>query len=178
MRSPYLLALLLASTGLLQACGGAAVLDAAPRARLSSPLEVAAGVSVLLDASASFDPDGLVAAYTFSTGDARAAETLTTPELRHVYTKPGAYEVAVVVRDATGQLSRATQLVVVRDRVSACDAAHDCPLGAECRADVRLCYTAPGGTGGIAECEGDEACEAGRSCRGGLCLTPSGAFAP
>ncbi len=166
-------ALTVLSAALLPGCGVRERVDAAPRARLSAPLQAAVGVPVLLDASGSFDPDGVVVAYTFWAGDGHAATTLATPELRPVFDMPGAFEVAVVVRDGAGQLSRATQLVVVSENASGCHVTGDCPVDAECRGDEGRCFPVSAAAGGPAECERGDGCGEGRDCRGGLCLRPS-----
>ncbi len=177
-RRPAIVALLLLGVAPILGCGVPELSDAAPRARLSTPMQASVGVPVLLDASASFDPDGVVAAYTFWAGDGRPSVTMATPELRHTFESPGAFEVAVVVRDAAGQLSRATQLVVVVEAQTGCRETGDCPIGGECRGDEGLCFAAPGGDGGLAECERAGGCAEGRDCRGGLCLRPMAVSTP
>lgn len=142
----------------------------APRARLSAPLNAPVSESVLFDASASFDPDGTVVEYTFSFSDDPQQVTQTTPEINHTFAQAGAYEVAVVVRDAHGLLARATQLVVVRADAPTCVVSSDCSLGTECR--ERLCYAVGAGTGtGLADCKADTECTSGSICRAGLCLS-------
>jgi hypothetical protein len=168
---------------LLAACGGEAASEeatasAAPRARLAAPLYAPLGVAVLLDAGASYDPDGTIVSYAFSFSDGEGQVTLSTSEASHVFTQEGAFEVAVVVRDDAGLLSRATQLVVVRDAPPSCDSAIDCSLGAECRTDLKLCYaTGPGVGSGDAECQLDENCGDGLVCRAGICLRSGGGLA-
>ena len=157
-------------------CDGAGLpLDAGapPRARLAAPLEAPVGRPVVLDASAAWDPDGSVLAYTFWPGDGSSARVSTSPELTHHFEAAGAYEVAVVVRDAAGQLARATRLVVVDESAAGCATSADCALGAECRVDLGLCYFGgPGTSSGEAECDADEACAEGTRCLSGLCLAP------
>jgi hypothetical protein len=163
----------------LLACGGqstpAPLANGSPRARLAAPLYAPIGEPVTFDANASYDPDGAVVEYTFSFSDGTRQVTLPVGEAQHTFQQPGAYEVAVVVRDDGGLLSRATQLVVVRTDPPQCAAASDCSLGAECRADVHLCYAnGPGAGFGEAECQTDAACGTGLSCRSGLCLAANG----
>lgn len=165
------------------ACGGGtngfAVGNAPPRARLSAPVYAPLGQPVVFDAAASFDPDGTVLEYTFTFSDGARQVTLPTPEIVHTFEQPGAYDVAVVVRDDGGQLTRATQLVVVISDVATCETAADCSLGAECRCSgldcetaPKLCYETGAGLGlGAAECAVDIDCGAGLVCRAGLCLT-------
>lgn len=173
MTRPFAIAVLSLTVGLV-ACGdptGATTLgNAAPRARLAAPLNAPVGRPITFDASASFDPDGTVREYTFSFSDDSRPVTLTTPESMHVFTQPGAYEVAVVVRDEHGALSRATQLVLVREDPPACQVTSECSLGAECRES--LCYvTGFGSSTGIADCKSDAECDSGLKCRAGLCLS-------
>lgn len=165
------------------ACGGGAsgspMGNAPPRARLSAPVYAPLGQPVVFDAGASFDPDGTVLEYTFTFSDGSRQVTLSTPEIVHTFEQPGAYDVAVVVRDDGGQLTRATQLVVVISDVATCDSSADCSLGAECRCSgldcesaPRLCYETGAGLGlGAAECAVDVDCGTGLACRAGLCLT-------
>jgi hypothetical protein len=165
----------LASSALV-ACGGPTppteLPNAAPRARLAAPLYAPVGEPVLLDAGGSFDPDGAIVSYAFSFSDGEAQVTSALAEAQHAFLHPGAFEVAVVVRDDGGLLARSTQLVVVRADPPACAVASDCALGAECRADVKLCYaTGPGVASGEAECQDDAACAGGSSCRAGICLS-------
>lgn len=160
---------------LVSACGGTTptpdIANATPRARLAAPLYAPVGQPVTLDAGAAYDPDGALVAYTFSFSDGSPQATLPTAEVQHTFTIPGAFEVAVIVRDDGGLLARATQLVVVRNDPPACLLASDCQLGTECRTDHGLCYaTGPGVGSGDAECETDEACGGGLTCRAGICL--------
>lgn len=165
----------------LVACGGqlpaSPVANAAPRARLAGPLLAPLGVKVVFDAADSFDPDGRVLEYTFSFSDGARPVTQSTPDVEHVFEQPGAYEVVVVVRDDTGQLAGARQLVVVRTDPPLCTATPDCQLGAECR--FSLCYTTETGPGaGVVDCQADPDCGTGLLCRAGLCLTAGAAPTP
>lgn len=166
------------------ACGGGTsgspLGNAPPRARLAAPVYAPLGQPVVFDAAASFDPDGTVIEYTFTFSDGTRQATLPTPEIAHTFEQPGAYDVAVVVRDDGGLLARATQLVVVITDAATCEASSDCGLGAECRcsgldcaAAPMLCYETGVGPGlGVAECAVDVDCGTGLACRAGLCLTP------
>ena len=163
-------ALLAAAVG----CGDAvSQVGAVPRARLAAPLYAHVGQSVVLDASAAYDPDGALVSYAFWAGDGAVLRTSGGPEVQHVFAAPGAYEAVVVVRDDSGQLARATQLVVVHDDASGCVADVDCPMGSECRADLHLCYAGgPGAGSGEAECDRDDDCGSGSGrCHAGLCLS-------
>jgi hypothetical protein len=170
MRLSLAIALLFVAT----ACGGppssASLHNVVPRARLAAPLYAPVGEAVVFDAGDSFDPDGAVLDYTFSFGDGSRQVTSSLPEVAHAFEQPGAYEVAVIVRDDGGQLGRATQLVVVRTDPPLCDASSECSLGAECR--LSRCYATGSGPGSpVADCLADGDCGGGFSCRAGLCLT-------
>lgn len=168
----------------LVACGGAVggspLGNAPPRARLAAPVYAPLGQAVVFDAAASFDPDGTVIEYTFTFSDGSRQATLPTPEIVHTFEQPGAYDVAVVVRDDGGLLARATQLVVVISDAATCEVATDCGVAAECRCSgldcataQKLCYETGVGPGlGVAECAVDVDCGTGLACRAGLCLTP------
>lgn len=181
MRHPAARLLSLFALTALAACGGQAsselVGEVGPRARLSAPLYAPPGEAVTFDASASFDPDGVVIDYTFSFSDGSRQVTLPGPTLAHTFSQPGAYEVAVVVRDDSGMLSRATQLVVVRTDPDRCAESSDCSLGAECR--EALCYATGAGPGpGTADCISDSDCRGFNACRAGLCLPAGEPLAP
>lgn len=178
MRPLAAIALLLAA-----ACGGPqspeALRNVPPRARLAAPVYAPVGEAVVLDASASFDPDGTVVEYTFlfsdvSQGLAGGRLTLGTPEISHEFTEAGVYEIAVVVRDDAGQLGRATQMVIVRTDPPSCTDASSCALDAQCQflsGGSGLCYATGSRPGpGVAECVDDRKCGEGSTCRSGLCL--------
>lgn len=78
----------------------------APVARVSADPypEVQEGKPVYFDASQSFDPDGNVVSYIWSFGDGFWEETAT-PQVRHVYNRPGEYWVQLVVQDDYGDRS-------------------------------------------------------------------------
>lgn len=192
MRRPAaILRLALAAALVTVACGGGTsagpLHNAVPRARLAAPLYAPIGEPVVLDAGDSWDPDGAVVEYAFSFSDGSRQVTLPVAEVTHTFSQPGAYEVAVIVRDDQGLLGRATQLVVVRQDPAACGESSDCSLGAECRCSFgdceargRLCYAVGAGiSSGVAECALDADCGAGLACRAGLCLTgPADAATP
>ncbi len=176
MRRPPASLLFVLAALTLVACGGqdlssALLQNAAPHARLSAPLYAPVGQPVLLDASDSYDPDGAVVEYTFSFSDGQREVTQPGAQVKHVFQEAGAFEVAVVVRDDGGLLSRATQLVVVRPDPPSCETSADCALGANCRLDIHLCYqSGPGVGSGEAECATDSDCGTGLVCRAGICL--------
>jgi YVTN family beta-propeller protein len=59
------------------------------------------GVPVSLDASASKDPDGSIAAFSWNFGDGQSAN-LTTPTARHTYAKAGSYQASLTPTDNEG----------------------------------------------------------------------------
>lgn len=159
----------------LAACGSPDDLGASvpPRARLAAPLNAPVGVPILFDASTSFATDGAIREYTFSFSDGSQPVTVSTPSITHVFADAGAYEVALIVKDDLGAMSRATQLVLVRPDAPTCQATSDCSLGADCRG--QLCYVVGSGPGtGVADCKDDSDCGPESKCRGGLCLGVSG----
>jgi hypothetical protein len=92
----------------------------APVAALKDGGQVAAGKAVLLDGSASADPEagigGGLKSFRWEFGDGQT-QTTTTPTVQHTYAKPGTYEVKLVVEDSFGALSAAaaTTKVTVAD---------------------------------------------------------------
>ncbi|MDW8207963.1 MAG: right-handed parallel beta-helix repeat-containing protein [Chloroherpetonaceae bacterium] len=69
----------------------------APIARLNAPSVAVAGQPVLLDASLSYDPNGLPLTFLWDTGDA----TRTDPKFTHVFPRPGYYRLGVTVSNGT-----------------------------------------------------------------------------
>jgi YVTN family beta-propeller protein len=82
--------------------GIAIVPDQAPLASFAIPtLGVRPDVPVSLDASASKDPDGAIAAFAWSFGDGQSA-SLTTPTALHSYASPGTYSATLTLTDNEG----------------------------------------------------------------------------
>ena len=75
------------------------VVNAAPRPVIRAPDLVAAGQEVGFDAGASADPDGAITAFAWDFGDGQVGEGV---EVSHVYDRPGAYDVQLVVVDDAG----------------------------------------------------------------------------
>jgi glucose/arabinose dehydrogenase len=78
----------------------------------ASPNPVAVGATVTFDASASYDPDGQITAYSWDFGDSTPAESgnLTT----HQYASPGSYDVVLTVTDNESFTNRTSGTVVVQ----------------------------------------------------------------
>ncbi|WP_299298041.1 PKD domain-containing protein [uncultured Tateyamaria sp.] len=88
------------------------VIDAAPVAN-AGPDQFVTASDVQFDGTASMDPDGTISAYEWQFGD---GATATGPRPVHAYARPGVYEVALVVRDASGaplNTNRDTMMVTV-----------------------------------------------------------------
>lgn len=85
-----------------------------PVARLGSALAVS-GESALgtFDGSASSDPDGVIAAYSWSFGDGSAPES--GPQASHLYTRAGRFTVTLTVTDDRGATGTASVAVDVPD---------------------------------------------------------------
>jgi len=83
------------------------------RFTISSASGVKVGQTVTFDASESYDPDGTVAEYVWDFGDGSWTST-STLTAHHTYGQVGQYTVALVVKDAEGDLSDPhTRLVAV-----------------------------------------------------------------
>lgn len=85
------------------------VTDLAPTAAFSG---TCSGLSCTLDATASSDPDGTIAAYTWQFGDGTSATT-STPMTVHAYARPGSYTVAMTVTDNNGASATASSSLLV-----------------------------------------------------------------
>ncbi len=75
------------------------LVNAPPVANAGPDRDVLVGQTIVLDGSASRDPDGSIASYGWTLGDGTSK---TGVELRHVYRQPGRYQVALTVADTEG----------------------------------------------------------------------------
>lgn len=66
-----------------------------------SPSTPQVGKTVTFNASASYDPDGIIINYTWSFGDENITSTIT-PIITHIFTTTGNYTVTLVVKDNDG----------------------------------------------------------------------------
>src|SRR3989454_4782978 len=88
--------------------------NAPPRVAFQfSPGTVYIGVSVLFDGSASTDPDGTIASYSWDFGDGSLG---TGVQASHGYARKGVFGVELTVVDNLGLTNRTTRGIAVRDR--------------------------------------------------------------
>ncbi len=111
-------ALLLAAAALTTGCGedvtpASAGPNDAPLARLEAPLRARAGRPVLLDASGSEDPDGVVAAYIFDCGDGTPYFEALSPQAWHTWDDPGEYTITLSILDDRGSKDSTQVMIVV-----------------------------------------------------------------
>jgi PKD repeat protein len=76
-----------------------------------TPSEGSAPLSVSFDASASYDPDGLVSSYRWSFGDGASGSGMLAT---HVYAAPGTYTAQLTVEDRRQATDTASEQIVVR----------------------------------------------------------------
>jgi DNA-binding beta-propeller fold protein YncE len=84
-----------------QGANNLAVVPDQPPTAAFSVARARPGVPVKLDASSSKDPDSAIATYAWQFGDGQAA-SLTAPNARHTYAKPGTYNTILSLADAEG----------------------------------------------------------------------------
>ncbi|MGE4358138.1 MAG: PKD domain-containing protein [Candidatus Omnitrophota bacterium] len=77
-------------------------LNKAPVADAGPNLVCCVDVENVFDASGSYDPDGDALKYTWDFGDGTKAEGV---KVKHIYTKPGSYNVKLTVEDSKGLIS-------------------------------------------------------------------------
>jgi len=75
-----------------------------------SPSTTQPGIAVSMNASASYDPDGAIASYSWTFGDGNAGTGVTTS---HAYSSAGTYSVMLTVQDNSGATASTTRSVVV-----------------------------------------------------------------
>ena len=98
--------------GMLLLVFGCTLFNSAPVASfLIDPATGPAPLTVQLDASASFDPDGDTIVYQWDLGDGAFSGGMTTT---HTYTTPGQYTIRLTVTDAEGQTNITQRTLVVR----------------------------------------------------------------
>lgn len=81
-----------------------------PVADPNGPYSGTAGVAVMFDGTASNDPDGTIAAYSWNFGD---GNTGTGPTPAHTYAADGTYTVTLMVTDDTGDTGSATTTATI-----------------------------------------------------------------
>ena len=90
---------------------GCSFLDAAPIASFTyAPSDTRAPVTVVFDASASSDPDGIIVKYEWSFGDGASGTDRSTS---HVYTTSGTYTITLVVTDDKGKTATLSATITV-----------------------------------------------------------------
>jgi PKD repeat protein len=82
----------------------------------ASPTEGVAPLAVQFDASGSFDPDGVIASYSWDFGDGNTASGVT---MSHTFTSPGTFTVVLSVTDNRGATGSAQQVITVTDESGA-----------------------------------------------------------
>lgn len=117
-----------------------------PVSSLRAPVIAPAGYAVVVDASASLDPEGDALTFVFDFGDGAGPVRSAEATLSHVFNDEGLYSVSVRVIDASGAESVATQDIAVRldfpDPPDFCETSSDCVVGDECTAGI--CYSVGG----------------------------------
>jgi PKD repeat protein len=101
---PYVVGLSIETDATAAACDAAQVrhqivANAQPVAEAGADRLVAINEEVMFDGSASADPDGAIAAWSWDFGDGSTADGVSA---RHRYREPGQYQVTLTVRDETG----------------------------------------------------------------------------
>jgi hypothetical protein len=77
----------------------------------ATPTEGSAPLSVAFDASASYDPDGMVSSYRWSFGDGTSGSGMFAT---HIYATPGAYTAQLTVEDRRQSTSTASEQILAR----------------------------------------------------------------
>jgi hypothetical protein len=84
-----------------------------PVAELEVPESGRPGEGLLLDASGSYDPDGIIVEYHFTPGDGSATRITADPYLTYAYEEPGIFTVTLTVVDDRGGKASAVAPVSV-----------------------------------------------------------------
>lgn len=90
---------------------GAVTGNQAPIAEAGPDQNGAIGAPVVLDGSASTDPDGTIVSYAWDLGEPGA--TANTPRAMHTYSAPGTYTVTLTVTDDAGETAQDTATVTI-----------------------------------------------------------------
>lgn len=85
-----------------------------PIPALLVPDEIASGASVVFDGSRSVDEDGYIEFWWFEPGDDTPTLRSASPQIVHVFSAPGAYEVKLIVIDNQGKKASISEIVQVR----------------------------------------------------------------
>lgn len=100
-------------TGLLVVVTGCITTNPPPVASFTrSPSYGDSPLAVYFDATASYDPDGMIVTYEWSFGDGATGEGITTT---HIYETPGSYEAGLTVSDESGTRDSTIRMITVSD---------------------------------------------------------------
>jgi hypothetical protein len=143
---------------LLSCSDGVSRPNVPPVASLYVPPRAVVGDPVVFDATSSRDLDGTIVEYRFIFGDGTPMARSVRSQVSHAYSGPGAYEVALLVRDDRGDETRASALVNVIPVVP-CTVDGDCFPGDRCE----------GGRCRLRQCLVDQDCGSARRCIRGTC---------
>jgi PKD repeat protein len=80
-----------------------------PTPSFTAPASAQTGQPVSFDASGSYDISEPLTGYTWNYGDGSQLDTTSGESARHIYLKPGTYQVSLTVRDSTGSADSSTQ---------------------------------------------------------------------
>lgn len=124
----------------------------APVLEYRSPINAYAGQEVIFDASASYDPDGEIAWYSFDFGDGAQASRSPEPVASHTWSEAGRYTTRVtVIDDAGGKASEFREILIVERGTVAglrCQESRPwCPAYLVCEQDTFRCVSDRDGDG-------------------------------
>jgi hypothetical protein len=113
-----------------------------PRARLKVPVRFEVGREIILDASPSYDADGVIVEYRFRFADGTADLIAGTATASHAYRQIGSYAAGVTVIDNDGMedaVLRTLEVQVAKPDPS-CGPEAPCPPSETCGDDGLCCY--------------------------------------